>query len=158
MIKDNNKMKKVITKISSIAMAFTLLGTGTAITTTISPKSDNALIANASYSVEFRSFEAKNYYYSIYYAPYSGWCYGIGNTSRGVQWIQAAINWYFRWESKNPVLSVDGVYGQNTAKWVREFQKRNKLSADGIYGPNTHRVMQNYIKNHPYKTTDTRSR
>lgn len=151
MIKDNNKMKKVITKISSIAMAFALLGTGTSIATTVSPKSDNTLTANASWSVSFRRFPAKDYYYSIYYAPYSGWCYGIGNTSRGVQWIQAALNWYFRWESSNPVLSVDGIYGQNTAKWVREFQKRNKLSADGIYGPNTHRVMQNYIKNHPYK-------
>ncbi|WP_295093582.1 hypothetical protein [Ruminococcus sp.] len=40
-------MKNVIKKIASIAMAFTLLGTGTAVTKTISPKSDNTLVASA---------------------------------------------------------------------------------------------------------------
>ncbi|WP_028515186.1 hypothetical protein [Ruminococcus flavefaciens] len=40
-------MKNVIKKIASIAMAFTLLGTGTAVTKTISPKSDNTLVAQA---------------------------------------------------------------------------------------------------------------
>lgn len=40
-------MKNVIKKIASIAMAFTLLGTGTAVTRTISPKSNNTITANA---------------------------------------------------------------------------------------------------------------
>lgn len=42
------KMKNVIKKIASIAMAFTLLGTGTNVTRTISPKSNNTLVASAS--------------------------------------------------------------------------------------------------------------
>ncbi|WP_028518095.1 hypothetical protein [Ruminococcus flavefaciens] len=40
-------MKKIVKKISAIAMAFTILGTGTAITKYVSPKSDNTLIAHA---------------------------------------------------------------------------------------------------------------
>jgi len=41
------KMKNVIKKIASIALAFTLLGTGTAVIQTISPKSDNTIVASA---------------------------------------------------------------------------------------------------------------
>ena len=40
-------MKKAIKKIAAVAMAFTLLGTGTAVTKTISPKSDNTITAHA---------------------------------------------------------------------------------------------------------------
>lgn len=40
-------MKNVIKKIASIAMAFTLLGTVTAVTKTISPKTDNSIVASA---------------------------------------------------------------------------------------------------------------
>lgn len=40
-------MKNVIKKIASIAMTFTLLGTGTALTQTISPKSDYIITADA---------------------------------------------------------------------------------------------------------------
>ena len=40
-------MKNIIRKISAIALAFTLLGTSTAITKTIAPKSDNTLVASA---------------------------------------------------------------------------------------------------------------
>lgn len=40
-------MKNTLKKIASIAMAFTLLGTGTVVTKTISPKSDNILTASA---------------------------------------------------------------------------------------------------------------
>lgn len=40
-------MKNVIKKIASIAMAFVLFGTGIAVTKTISPKSDNTIVADA---------------------------------------------------------------------------------------------------------------
>ena len=43
-------MKNVIKKIASIAMAFTLLGTGTAITKIIAPQEDNTLVASAASS------------------------------------------------------------------------------------------------------------
>jgi hypothetical protein len=40
-------MKNAIKKIAAIAMAFTLLGTGTAVTKTIAPQFDNSIIASA---------------------------------------------------------------------------------------------------------------
>lgn len=40
-------MKNVIKKIAAVAMAFTMLGTGTAITETIAPKTDNSIVASA---------------------------------------------------------------------------------------------------------------
>ena len=46
-VKDVSQMKNVLKKIAATAMAFTLLGAGTAITKTVSPKSDNTLVASA---------------------------------------------------------------------------------------------------------------
>ncbi len=40
-------MKNVIKKLVATAMAFTLLGTGTAVTKTIAPQFDNSITANA---------------------------------------------------------------------------------------------------------------
>ena len=40
-------MKSIIKKITAITMAFTLLGSGTAIAKNVSPKSDNTLTASA---------------------------------------------------------------------------------------------------------------
>ena len=40
-------MKNIIKKITAITMAFTLLGSGTAIAKNVSPKSDNTLTASA---------------------------------------------------------------------------------------------------------------
>lgn len=40
-------MKNVIKKIAAVAMAFTMLGTGTAITETIAPKTNNSIVASA---------------------------------------------------------------------------------------------------------------
>lgn len=40
-------MKKAVKKIAAVAMAFTLLGTGTTVINTFSPKSDNTLVASA---------------------------------------------------------------------------------------------------------------
>lgn len=44
-------MKNVIKKIASIAMAFTLLGTGTVVTKTVVPQSDNTITAYADVTV-----------------------------------------------------------------------------------------------------------
>ena len=40
-------MKNVIKKIAATAMAFTILGTGTAVTKSIAPKMDNSIVASA---------------------------------------------------------------------------------------------------------------
>ena len=42
-------MKNVIKKVAAVAMAFTLLGTGSAVTKTINPKFDTAITASAAY-------------------------------------------------------------------------------------------------------------
>ncbi len=42
-------MKNIIKKITATAMAFTLLGAGTAITKTIAPQTDNTITASAAY-------------------------------------------------------------------------------------------------------------
>ncbi len=53
-------MNNVIKKIAAVAMAFTLLGTGTAVTKTINPKFDTAITANAACKHNCRRF-ASNY-------------------------------------------------------------------------------------------------
>lgn len=40
-------MKNIVKRIASVALAFTLLGTGTAVTRTLSPQSDCAITASA---------------------------------------------------------------------------------------------------------------
>jgi outer membrane protein assembly factor BamB len=54
-------MKSVLKKIAATAMAFTLLGTGTAITQTVSPKSDNTLVASAACNHK-REYESTEFY------------------------------------------------------------------------------------------------
>jgi peptidoglycan hydrolase-like protein with peptidoglycan-binding domain len=41
----------------------------------------------------------------------------------------------------NPALIVDGLYGPQTRKAVRAFQRRNDLQDDGIVGPVTWNAM-----------------
>lgn len=44
----------------------------------------------------------------------------------------------------NPGI-VDGIFGSNTQRAVKEFQKDNGLSIDGIVGTNTHKALERYI-------------
>ena len=49
-------------------------------------------------------------------------------------------------------LSVDGIFGANTQKAVRDYQKKNKLAVDGIVGTNTWNVL---LQNSDSSTTTT---
>lgn len=51
--------------------------------------------------------------------------------------IQEEVNRYFGRE----VLSVDDYYGQQTARWVKEYQKAHGIKADSEVGPQTWAVM-----------------
>jgi len=49
---------------------------------------------------------------------------------------------------------VDGVYGENTEKAVKEFQKKAGITADGIAGKQTYQALQKYVRT---QTTVSRS-
>lgn len=49
---------------------------------------------------------------------------------------------FLAWLGFNPG-TVDGIYGPNTARAVKQFQGRYRLKVDGDVGPNTIRVMKN---------------
>lgn len=41
---------------------------------------------------------------------------------------------------------IDGIYGANTEKAVKEFQKKVGITADGIAGKQTYNALQHYLK------------
>ena len=134
-------MKNAMKKISAIAMAFTLLGSGTAIIYNAAPKFDNSITASAA-SPNYTSC------YWWYSRPSSNKCYSNGSSGSQVRWIQAAMNYYFG--NSRTKLDVDGQYGPKTAAAVKAFQSSfnnkysygfGRLSVDGVFGPCTYSAM-----------------
>ncbi|MBE6857822.1 MAG: hypothetical protein E7498_00090 [Ruminococcus sp.] len=70
-------MKNVIKKIAAVAMAFTMLGTGTAITETIAPKTNNSIVASAA------SYAPTCKHSGSTYKTYSAWWY-IGGVEQNI--------------------------------------------------------------------------
>ncbi len=127
-------MNNLTRKIAAVAMAFTVLGTGAAVTNTIAPKSNNTITAYAIGGDQ-------NYQYYTKPKCDRGWNYGryVGVSSgTGVYWIQAMLNKWYRNSKDFEALVVDGKYGQKTEEAVKRFQRHNGLTADGIFGPNTY--------------------
>lgn len=132
-------MKKSIKKISAIAMAFTLLGTGTAIAKVISPNANIYLVAMAADT---------NTDVWRYTRPGRYDCIGYGSRGDKVKWIQAALNYIseYNWYLGEP-LEVDGIYGSKTKQRVKDLQNYvnsvykkegiTLLAVDGIFGPKT---------------------
>lgn len=59
---------------------------------------------------------------------------GSGTTTKNnVKWVQAFLNYYF----EKFVTDIDGIYGTNTFKYVKEFQRILGLVSDGIVGSTT---------------------
>lgn len=54
---------------------------------------------------------------------------GTGSSGDGVKWIQTCLN-----ELMNAGITVDGIYGSQTATAVKAFQKVNGLTVDGVVG------------------------
>lgn len=44
--------------------------------------------------------------------------------------------------NSNPPLWVDGIFGANTDRRVREFQRIKQLTVDGLAGPQTRAVLE----------------
>lgn len=57
-----------------------------------------------------------------------------GSTGNAVTLMQRGLNRVFPSYSK---LATDGIFGPNTEKVVREFQRRSALQVDGFVGPKT---------------------
>ncbi|MET8586447.1 peptidoglycan-binding domain-containing protein [Streptomyces collinus] len=61
-----------------------------------------------------------------------------GNSGFNVQCVQYALN---HWNSvqgrSNHLISVDGIFGDNTLAEVRRYQQAYGLDADGVVGPVT---------------------
>ena len=145
-MKDFIKMNNIIKKVSAIAMAFTLLGTGTTIVKTVSPKSDNTLVASAKIHREYGDPDTPEYWVnapSSYDNFYQGCPYNVK-----VAWIQRTINYLTGYG-----LSMDGWYGAKTKAAVKYLQQRfnsnvvtkrsdfARLDTDGCYGPKTHQAV-----------------
>ena len=64
-----------------------------------------------------------------------------GDKSTEVQNMQMLVNWI-----NNGNISVDGVYGSQTASAVKKAQKALGVTADGAFGPVTLKAAKNYFK------------
>lgn len=65
--------------------------------------------------------------------PYMNELLAMGSSSYKVAVLQFRLNVL----GYNPG-KVDGIFGNNTLRALKEFQKNNSLAVDGIYGKNTH--------------------
>ncbi|MCR4639073.1 hypothetical protein [Ruminococcus sp.] len=101
-------MKNVLKKVSAIALAFTLLGSGTAVAKNVNPKLINTITANADYSTN-----------STYYVPSGTNLYirtGPG-TSYGHVQIKYKNRYYNTFVMQNRtfnVIHVQGNWGYST--------------------------------------------
>lgn len=57
----------------------------------------------------------------------------FGEYSDRVKLLQQFLNWY----NGKAVLTVDGIFGENTLKYVKVFQTAQKIAVDGIVGSGT---------------------
>lgn len=77
-----------------------------------------------------------------------------GHTGDDVRWVQ----WYLTHDGYP--ITIDGIFGTNTDKKVRQFQKDQKINVDGWVGKDTRERLKNpkNIKTNPYNepTSDIR--
>lgn len=69
--------------------------------------------------------------------PYPGTVLTTGSSGDFVRYVQSYLNAI----QGRPLLTVDGLYGQNTARIVGSFQASRLLKADGKVGPATWREL-----------------
>lgn len=70
-----------------------------------------------------------------------------GSTGATVKKLQTGLNKIFpayrqTVSPKGKLLTVDGIYGDHTERWVREFQRRAGIAVDGIVGPTTRAALK----------------
>ncbi len=67
-----------------------------------------------------------------------------GSTGTAVRYLQQKLFSYLY-----PVGSIDGIFGANTERAVREFQAEHNLAVDGIVGPATWRALADEANSRP---------
>ena len=65
-----------------------------------------------------------------------------GEVSNRVAHLQAFLDWYYN----GKVGTADGIFGDNTLKWVKQFQTDMKLSVDGVVGEKTIDAMKKAVR------------
>ena len=69
-----------------------------------------------------------------------------GEISDRVSDLQNFLNWYSDGKFFKECGSADGIFGDNTFKWVKMFQKDAGLTAGGVVGTKTIKAMENWKK------------
>lgn len=69
---------------------------------------------------------------SKYDPPSPGAVLKKGSKGESVKWLQTQLN---KWKSY--IVDVDGIYGDDTVKAVKQYQKMKGLVQDGVAGSNT---------------------
>lgn len=64
-----------------------------------------------------------------------------GSMGKQVRLLQACLNIVMKSD-----LEVDGIFGKQTDKVLRDFQKKNNLQVDGIYGSKSKQKLQDKLK------------
>ncbi|TCJ93393.1 UNVERIFIED_ORG: peptidoglycan hydrolase-like protein with peptidoglycan-binding domain [Anoxybacillus amylolyticus] len=91
----------------------------------------------------------------IYYpSNYTNYLWSGQTLKRGDRndYVKTLQSWLYK-AGFNPG-GIDGVYGANTEKAVKEFQKKVGITADGIAGKQTYQALQEYVRT---QTTVSRS-
>ena len=91
----------------------------------------------------------------IYYpSNYTNYLWSGQTLKRGDRndYVKTLQSWLYK-AGFNPG-GIDGVYGANTEKAVKEFQKKVGITADGIAGKQTYQALQKYVRT---QTTVSRS-
>lgn len=73
-------------------------------------------------------------------------CIYHGEISKRVELLQKFLDWHTKGEFSKKCGSPDGIFGDNTLKYLRMFQKAAGITADGIVGPNTIAAMRKAVK------------
>ena len=137
-------MNKTLKKFSSLAMALTIIGSGTAITKNIFPQFDNTITAEARVYPQYAPGP-----YDVYPTQWDSFYPGYPY-SKKVLCIQKMLNYLTGWG-----IAQDGYYGKQTFDCVAFVQDKFnqkvvapgkskfkvKLRVDGYYGPKTNEAV-----------------
>lgn len=71
----------------------------------------------------------------------------IGSSGQKVRQLQEQLNLIGDYYNAIPALSTDGIYGERTAKAVREFQRINNMPQTGVVDfPTWYRISDRYVR------------